>query len=209
MGSGGSRYGAGRPSHKAKTGDIKSIDVRRFAKLGYLDSVNAFSWEWSRNGEPNGSIAIHVEPKSHITLRYTVTTYEQKQTRADRVYLSYTHCHYGNSRPWLLCPKCNRRFAKLFMRWGFFACRHCQKVAYSSQSDDAMSRTWRIQRRIESAIGEKWERPKGMRWKTFEGLMGDLTHCIQERDVAFGVSVQKLMASLKSIDLKTTLALKK
>lgn len=200
MGSGGARYGAGRPSYKAKTGDVKSIDVRRFAKLGYLNRFNAFSWQWTRNGEPNGSIAIHVEPKSHITLRYTLTVNEEQHVHADRIYLDYTDCNYGNSRPWLLCPRCNKRQAKLYMRWGRFACRRCQKIAYSSQSDDAISRTWRIQRRIESLIGEKWQRPKGMRWKTFERLMSELTRCIQDRDVAFGISVQNFMTRLKSID---------
>lgn len=202
MGSGGSRYGAGRPSSKMKTGELKSIDVRVFAKLGYLDRFHAFSWKWTRNGEPTGNIAIHVEPKSYLTLRYTITINEQLQTHADRVYLVYTPCNYGKSRPWLVCPRCDRRLAKLYMRGGRFACRHCQKVAYSSQSEDEIDRTWRIQRKIEARIGDKYLRPKGMRLRTFDKLVNELFHCQNVRNAAVDVMADRLIGRLKRLDAR-------
>ena len=72
------------------------------------------------------------------------------------------------------------------MRAGRFACRHCQRVAYSSQSEDVLQRTWLKQRKLEARLGEDWQqRPKGMRHATYERLLDRLHDCEVQRDMAF------------------------
>lgn len=91
---------------------------------------------------------------------------------------------YGGTRLWFNYPRCTRRVAVLYMRRGYFACRHCQKVAYSSQSDDALDRMWRKQSKIEARLGEHWRRPKGMRRRTYDRLWGELMACEERRELA-------------------------
>ena len=71
------------------------------------------------------------------------------------------------------------------MRAGRFACRHCQRVSYSSQSCDLLDRMWRKQTRIEARLGEHWQRPKGMRHHTYDRLLDQLEVCEQRREDAF------------------------
>lgn len=208
MGSGGARYGAGRPSYKVKAGELKSIDVRDFASLGYLDRDMAFSWHWQRGGKHSGSINIQVIARSVLTLRYTLTTNGEARDCADRVDLNYSPCNYGKSRPWLICPQCNRRLAKLYLRHARFACRHCQKVAYTSQSEDVVARSWRVQRKIEARIGQNLQRPKGMRLATFQRLQLKLYASMESRYAALDVSTARLMGSLKRIGAKISIYLK-
>jgi hypothetical protein len=60
MAKGGSRYGAGRPGNRIVGETLHRIDVRLWAKKGYLQSdiERGFSWNWTRNGEPSGSIGV-------------------------------------------------------------------------------------------------------------------------------------------------------
>ena len=202
MGSGGSRSGAGRPAYNAKAGDLISIDVRDFAKRGYLDRNVSFTWHWSRGEEPAGSISIYVVARSFITLRYTQTIKGEARDYANQVDLTYTPCHFGKSRPWLFCPFCNRRLAKLYLRAGRFACRHCQNVAFNSQSESVAGRSWRTQRKIEAKIGQDWQRPKGMRLATFQRLQLKLYANMNSRYAALEVSTARLIGSMERMTAK-------
>jgi len=58
MGTGGVRYGAGRPGWKRKAEQSMAFDVRQIAKKGLL-RPGVFSWHWSNNyGEKVGSQSL-------------------------------------------------------------------------------------------------------------------------------------------------------
>ena len=99
--------------------------------------------------------------------------------------------------------RCPRRVAVLYLRQGVFACRHCQRVAYSSQSDDALDRMWRKQAKIEGRLVDNWRRPKGMRQCTYQRLIGTLNDCEERRENAFAVFAARLFggAGLESLGL--------
>lgn len=196
MAKGGSRLGAGRPGYKVKGEQLHRVDVRVWARQGLLSRARAFSWSWNRGGEPTGNIGVNVIPQSAVRLIYTMTTDGEKRNIDDRVALIYKPCNFGGARPWFQCPRCTRQVAQLYMRSGRFACRHCQCVAYSSQSEDVMARTWREQRRIETRLGDDWQRPKGMRQRTYERLMDRLAECEQRRDEAFCIAAQRFISSI-------------
>jgi len=115
-----------------------------------------------------------------MTLQYAI----DGKAVSERIFLDRSRCHFGGSRAWFRCPRCYGRVAVLFLRGQRFACRHCQRVAYASQSEDACARSWRKQSRIEARLGEHWQRPKGMHRCTHERLIGQLTECEERRDVA-------------------------
>ena len=196
MAKGGSRLGAGRPGYKVKGEQLHRVDVRVWARQGLLSRARAFSLSWNRGGEPTGSIVVSVIPQSAVRLIYTMTTGGEKRDIDDRVTLIYKPCNFGGARPWFQCPRCARQVAVLYMRSGRMACRHCQRVAYSSQPEDVMARTWREQRRIEERLGDDWQRPKGMRQRTYERLRERLANCELRRDKAFCVAAARLISSM-------------
>jgi hypothetical protein len=189
MARGGSRYGAGRPGWKRKAETSKALDIRHIARKGPL-RPGAFSWSWTytHSGESAGSISVRVaDDPERVILSYTWTPYgHDPQAIQCSLWIYRTPCNYGGSRPWFICPQCQRRCAVVYLgaRGGRYACRHCSRVAYYSQSEDLIGRVWRKQRKLESKLIDGWEKPKGMHWKTCERLRDGIMQCEEIRDRA-------------------------
>ena len=196
MAKGGSRLGAGRPAYKVKGEQLQRIDVRVWARNGLLTGNRFFSWSWNRGGEPTGSIGVKVTPQSAVTLEYSLTYDGERHSKSERVELIYKPCNFGGARPWFQCPRCTRQVAQLYMRSRRFACRHCQRVAYSSQSEDVIARMWRKQQHIEARLGDDWERPKGMRQRTYVTLLDRLQICEERRETTFYMVADRLLRNL-------------
>jgi len=186
MARGGSRYGAGRPGWHVKAEHCLKLDVRDLARRKLL-AGGSFIWSWTKteSGERSGSISIGSFVGS-LRLNYTLDGTPMQQT----VMLDRTGCNYGGTRPWFRCPRCQQRVGVLFLRSGFL-CRHCGRVAYGSQADDAIGRGWRRQSKIERRLGANWARPKGMHHATHERLLDGIFDCEEHRDMALaGYMVQ-------------------
>jgi len=192
MGKGGMRYGAGRPSYRAKAEQLQRVEIGRWHRGGYLRAGYSFTWSWHRGDEPSGSIGVLVHGADSLTLQYMLGSEGQRRDGSQTIRLTQTTCNYGNSRPWFACPVCQRRAGVLYIRAGRFACRNCQRVSYSSQSCDVIDRMWRNQSKLESRLGDGWTRPKGMRQRTYDGLLETLENCEERRDTAFGMRVMRL-----------------
>lgn len=190
MGTGGSRYGAGRPAMHVKSEHCRRIDVRRWQREGILNAGRAGGWHWSdsETGETRASIGYQSHGES-VLLSYSIDGKPCKQT----VWLSHTLCNYGGARRWFICPIRGERVAVLFLRAGRFACRHCQCIAYGSQSGDVCDRTWRKQAKAEAKLGPNWERPKGMHDATRERLLSVIWDCEERRDAALAGYLSMMM----------------
>ncbi len=157
---------------------FRRIDVRRWAREGYLEAGNRFGWQWSIDGEKTGSITVQVE-HFRIWLDYRVR--EGGGDWEDMRYpvmLTTTDCNFGGERTWFRCPAsgCGRRVACLY-GGRIFACRQCHRLTYTSQREDDSDRAGRRADRIRAKLG--WEagflnghgaKPKGMHWQTFDRL---------------------------------------
>jgi len=98
-----------------------------------------------------------------------------------RLSLTTTQAGYG-VRHWYLCPHCHQRCAKLHIGRKSIACRKCWGLHYASQSEDRLARMRRLMRSKRLAIWSHdtpelmnlfktpfhFDKPKGMRWETFE-----------------------------------------
>jgi len=104
-----------------------------------------------------------------------------------------TPCNLGGSRAWFICPAvgCGRRVAILY-GGSIFACRR-YRLAYASSREDAGGRATRRADRLRARLG--WEpgilngggeKPKWMRWRTFERLAA-------KHDQLVGRSMQAIM----------------
>ena len=180
MGRGGSRYGAGRPGWHVKAEHCLRLDVRKLARSKVL-AGGVFSWRWtySHSGEESGSITIFSRPDG---LRLSFS--QNGQPCSHEVGIVRTACHYGGTRPWLLCPPCGASVAVLYLRGGRFICRRCARVVYASQSEDLIGRAWRRQAKLEARLGDDWERPKGMHHATRTRLVKAILVCEDLRDRA-------------------------
>lgn len=190
MGTGGSRFGAGRPASHLKAEHCRRIDVRGWQREGILQAGRAGTWQWSDpdTGEHRASIR-HSSDGAAVTLSYLTDGARREQ----RVPLSQSACHYGGARPWFICPIRGERVAVLFLRAGRFACRHCQRIAYGSQSGDLCDRTWRKQAKAEAKLGPNWTRPKGMHNATRERLLAIIWDCEERRDNALTLHLDALL----------------
>jgi len=139
------------------------------------------SWHWTNQttGRESGSIGYSVRPGC-VTLNYSI----DDQPRTQTISVNETACNFGGTRQWFICPIRFERVAVLYLRAGRFACRHCQRLAYASQSNDAIGRTWRRQHKIERKLGENWQRPKGMHQTTYDRLLSTIGDCEEKRDAA-------------------------
>lgn len=156
----------------------RKIDVRRWAREGYLQPGLRFGWKWSVYGEKTGSITVQAE-RGRVILDYRVReSGDEWESLQYAVQLTTTDCNLGGYRQWFLCPAsgCGRRVACLY-GGRIFACRHCHRLSYSSQREDASDRAGRRADRIRAKL--EWEpgflngpgdKPKGMHWRTFERL---------------------------------------
>ena len=189
MARGGMRWGAGRPGWHLIGEHCRRIDVRAWHRAGTLHEGYSGSWSWHRGGEHTGSIGYSIEGACAV-LRYVA----DGVTITERVTLERTPCHFGGARRWFRCPRCASRVAVLYMRAGRFACRHCQTVAYASQSEDSIARGWRKQSRVEARLADYWRRPKGMHRRTHERLMQCILECEGTRERALCAFVEKMGA---------------
>lgn len=179
MGTGGMRWGAGRPGRHVKAEHCRSIDARRWARDGILQAGRSGGWAWTDpdTGERLASIGYSVGPEA-VTLIYSMGDTPMRQ----HVPILATACNYGGQRYWFGCPWCGKRVANLFLRHRGFACRKCNRIAYASQSEDALGRTWRKQSKIEQRLGEYWQRPTGMHQATRDRLIAAMMECEERRE---------------------------
>ena len=159
---------------------VNRVDIRFMKKHRMLRPGHVGSLAWSCGDKTTGSIRFR-SFHDRLMLDYRIRKYgggweDVKQT----IRLDWTACNYGGERPWLCCPRCNRRVAVLCGDGKYFLCRHCYQLPYSSQMESYHDRMLEQSRKIRRRLGVSeviveqiypWDKPKGMHRKTFERLI--------------------------------------
>ena len=78
-------------------------------------------------------------------------------------------CNFGGYRSWLCCPSCPRRVHRLFLGARTLACQHCLKLQHDSQLESPVARSRRRTRNLKEKL-PSFDKPKWMRWSTYERL---------------------------------------
>ena len=103
----------------------------------------------------------------------------RKRTVPQQIRVSWTRCHLGcGMRPWLHCPFCERRVAKLLNGLSGYYCRACVgHPPYASQTKSTQSRRHFAACKLRLSLGGTAsltspfpDRPPGMHWKTYARL---------------------------------------
>jgi hypothetical protein len=175
MAKGGSRYGAGRPGYKLAAESLKRVDVRLWARRGYFDDslTRSFTWSWTRGGEPSGSISVSTSARETVlNYRLQPVGSDEWEPKRNCARMSTTPCRFGGVRHWFHCPTCGRRCEVLYMRFGRFACRKCNRVAYTSQRGDALDRLTHKLHKLRARMDDG--RPRGMHRQTWDRLIEEM-----------------------------------
>ena len=156
-----------------------SLDVRQLRREGLLEPGRLFRWRWTGEGEMVAAVDVRIDAE-RVNLSYR-TRGEDRDDWAAKEYavtIERTPCHFGGSRPWLLCPVagCGRRVAILY-GGPIFACRHCHRLAYRCQRETVDERAARRADKIRGRLGwppglwnARGNKKKGMNWRTFGRL---------------------------------------
>jgi len=174
--------GSGRRSSyggRNTTEDSLPLDIRKIKRTGLLMPGRTLSWEWLVNDKPVASIRVNVEVERVVlAYRHRGRAESEWQNVEQSVYIAHTRCSYGGTRPWWLCPSCGRRVAVLYNSGKLYACRHCYRLAYASQVENAYDRARRQAQKIRILLGgtgnmtEQFpSKPKRMRWTTYWRLL--------------------------------------
>jgi hypothetical protein len=124
-------------------------------------------------------------------------------------------CRFGGARPYFVCPgvvngrACGRRVAKLYGPSRYFLCRHCNRLAYTSQSEGDLDRALRRANKIRQRLGGDTgmaspfpERPKGMWRRTYERLHEQTSETEMRADEAMDLRLMNIAARIGSLNRK-------
>jgi hypothetical protein len=142
---------------------VDRLDVRELKRLGMLTDV------------PRGLRGTLRWPhiRKIVADRYWIEL--QMEQIVQQIRLSWTRCHIGGWRPWMLCPYCQARKAILLRGYGGYCCRTCiGKPLYASQAKSAHGRRHfeickiRLQLNGHASLLEPFpDRPRRMHRKTY------------------------------------------
>jgi hypothetical protein len=86
--------------------------------------------------------------------RYLIQLELRNQAVPQQIRVSWTRCNYGGGRPWLRCPHCEGRVARLFKGLGGYFCRACVgNPIYESQRRSKKARAYLQAYRLRQRLG--------------------------------------------------------
>ena len=176
----------------------RSLDVNRLHRDGCLRPGWSGSVSWHQDEKRVAWIRMRAEQHC-LVLNYRFRRNDEDwQEVAELISIVRVSCRYGGSRPYFICPgvvkgvPCRRRVAKLYGPGRYFLCRHCYRLSYASQSEDAMDRARRRVGKIRIRLGGRSDmpeftppRPKGMWHSTYERLSEKASDAEMVADAAF------------------------
>ena len=133
---GGSGSGRYADTYNYTVEDCLDIDISLMIRRRWLkhDCNSTGTLRWTRNEEETGSIGYRSRlgfNPAYISLFYT---WKKTEEHDYKVFLTKTYPNYGGFRYWFSCPSCGKRVRKLYSApgSGYFLCRTCQNLTYSS-----------------------------------------------------------------------------
>ena len=142
------------------------LDIRELRRRGFLTD---------RRVEIGPSIRWPKIARMTI-VRYRMQLNFWRQATTQYVRVSWTKVHFGGARPWMHCPHCETRVAKLYAGLGGYFCRACiGNPPYASQRLSAQGRAHfkacklRLLLNGEAQLSRPFpERPRHMHRRTYD-----------------------------------------
>ena len=145
--------GSGRTPENPLSTSFRQLTVRSVDDAGGLRPGAVTTWHWTEKGQIVTFARICAE-ESGLRVRYSWWSASLDWIRSDWfIRVERSDCHYGGSRPWLMCPMtgCHRR---MYVFYGDkqIGCRRCRHFSYPSQrvtpKDRALYRAQSIRQKL-------------------------------------------------------------
>ncbi|WP_421855809.1 hypothetical protein [Marinomonas sp.] len=154
-----------------KHNQIKINQIRKFLRRG-----NGFSTTFSRNGNIEQRLNAYWK-NDHLIFEW----FKEGKKLTQETYLAKSKTNFGSDRLWWKCPKCSRKCGALFDYGGVWWCRVCGNLKYQTESSNKNERVWpKVDRLLDKCQYREYltridtledcNKPKWMRWKTWEPL---------------------------------------
>ena len=149
---GGQGSGRRQVYGRCTTDGALSIDIAKLGRKGALKPWHRSVVNWTRDGQPIGSIGLLALPEG-LELSFSVRTAEgpREEVREAIGYLT-TATPFGRPRRWFQCPGCARR-CRILYGGKRFRCRLCHGLRYESQFETTAQRANRRSRKIRRRLG--------------------------------------------------------
>jgi hypothetical protein len=179
-------FGSGRYGSAPVIEDGLRLDIDKFRRDGLIGPGiyrrGSLEWTETYTGRKVSSIGYEArinDEEGSLRLIYTTTRHVtgEKISSDYVVRLETVPQPFGGRRWFFVCPHLGVRVSKLYLPPGstrFLSRRAYRHIAYQSQRaaphDRALNLAFKLRRRLGShgAIGDWIEKPKWMRWPTFE-----------------------------------------
>ena len=157
--------------------EYQALDVRALARLGGLRDGARTVYR------RRGATEAESDERGRVTVscrgdEITVAWWPDDNPALVVVPLAFTTTGTGGRCPWLRCPGCRRRAARLYLFGWALYCRRCLRLSYATEREDrwdlAARRARRARRRLGLADGDLLAplpgRPRGMHDDTYAHL---------------------------------------
>jgi len=182
-------YGSGRSGGRVLVENSLRIDVDALMRRGCIQPGAHVMGEMNFDFDEQ-KLSVQFETRlghpenSWIRLKYAIVDYwtGDEHRIDDQIFLVRTQSPFGGSRWWFECPRSGRRVRKLYLPLGgrYFRSRRTYRLAYACQRETVEDRASRKARKICRRLGgdpddDRYpDKPKRMRWKTYEHLIEKL-----------------------------------
>lgn len=204
-------FGSGRRGSRRKAENCLGLDVNQLGRLGCLNVGYDGGCDWSRHGQKTGEVGIRSDGLA-IVLSFNVERRLDGRSLdiEQRVPFDQVPCTKGGNRTYFLCTghphgqPCGRRVGKLFLARRYFLCRHCQRIAYTSQSEPQQERLYRKGNKLRGGMGGALGlfspvpmRPKGMHHRTYDRRINELRQVEYQASLRLSSEVAGLLDQLR------------
>lgn len=155
-----------RPKETETVSRYPSLDL---FELRGIENGTQGTLDWKNDKETVVSAEFTLEPNL-LTLTYTANS----KTLTLPVNIIRVRTGFGFKRQFQ-CPDCNNKCRKLYLIHNTFLCRPCAGLTYQSQRESKVLRLLHRADKLRATIGgDKIQRPKYMRWRTFERIISEI-----------------------------------
>ena len=174
-----------------------------FPRLGVSNVADIREGDWrSLSWSSGASIGVYGTAEG-VELRFNCNGEDTCQP----VSVTRLPCNFGGTQPMLRCPRCYRRCRSLYLYSTRFICRTCTRAPYWTQTASPDARLTKRIRHLQARLAPDdcvddyvvdWvpDRPKGMRRRTYAGLVQRLVHANDRRDTYLEPGVLRVLARL-------------
>lgn len=189
--------------------DNRSIDVNRLKREGCLDPGWRGNWQWRREEKVVAWIGMAMgETGLQLSYRWRIRGGEWRDIE-QTVPIVMVPCRLGGDRPYFRCcgvvndVACQKRVVRLYGAGPYFLCRHCYRLAYATQSENQLDRTFTRANRLRQRLGGEPgldallpKRPKGMWRRTYTRMLERVLAADEDANTAFIEGSRRILRSI-------------